>query len=80
MKCRAPSLVDTDVENEIDKEGKLVNVGFIMDRVTDLLNWSVDNSVMFKYLRDPVYDKFDVCLDDKSDTLLNLTVSVIMCL
>lgn len=76
MICRAPSLAVSDVGNEIDKDGDPLDVGFVMDGVTDLLNWSINNDVIFKYFRDPEYHKSDVCVEDTSDHFFNLTVSV----
>ncbi|PIK38090.1 putative plexin-B-like [Apostichopus japonicus] len=76
-----PEVSDVDPKKSIlsgkraDEAGGLVDVGFIMDGVTELLTWSIDNKETFQYVQDPEYDKFDggVRDYDANPSLLSLT-------
>ncbi|XP_071816249.1 plexin A3-like isoform X4 [Apostichopus japonicus] len=60
MICPSPSLYFTQTRGKrADEAGGLVDVGFIMDGVTELLTWSIDNKETFQYVQDPEYDQFD---------------------
>ncbi|PIK41167.1 putative plexin-A4 [Apostichopus japonicus] len=60
MLCPSPSLNFTQTRRKrADEAGGIVDVGFIMDGVTELLTWSIDNKETFQYVQDPEYDQFD---------------------
>ncbi|XP_071816533.1 plexin-A4-like [Apostichopus japonicus] len=76
MICPSPSLNFTRTRRKrADEAGGLVDVGFIMDGVTELLTWSIDNKETFQYVQDPEYDQFDggVRDYDANPSLLSLT-------
>ncbi|XP_071816299.1 plexin-A4-like [Apostichopus japonicus] len=75
MLCPSPSLNFTQTRRKrADEAGGLVDVGFIMDGVTELLTWSIDNEETFQYVQDPEYDQFEggVSEYDGSPQLLSL--------
>ncbi|PIK38291.1 putative plexin-A4 [Apostichopus japonicus] len=75
MICPSPSLNFTQTRRKrADEAGGLVDVGFIMDGVTELLTWSMDNEETFQYVQDPEYDQFEggVSKYDGSPSLLIL--------
>lgn len=80
MICPSPSLNFTQTRRKrADEAGGLVDVGFIMDGVTELLTWSIDNEETFQYVQDPEYDQFEggVSGYDGSPSLLILKVIII---
>ncbi|PIK38288.1 hypothetical protein BSL78_24868, partial [Apostichopus japonicus] len=80
MICPSPSLNFTQTRGKrADEAGGLVDVGFLMDGVTELLTWSIDNEETFQYVQDPEYDQFDggVSKYDGSPSLLILKSKLI---
>lgn len=79
MVCRAPSAqfcreVEASSNDEVVQD---VYIGFLMDGVKELRQWSDKAENTFKYVRDPEYSKFkDGVADYNGEATLQLSVRI----
>ncbi|XP_022105400.1 plexin-B-like [Acanthaster planci] len=68
MQCPSPNI--TRFTRAAANEN--VTFGFIMDGVTELMRWSLDNGMNLEYFQDPVYYEFEDGIRRKEGSTLNI--------
>ena len=73
MRCPSPNITSAISKTLTQRN---VTFGFIMDGVTDLLDWSTnDEFINLEYFPDPEYEEFENEVQEKKEDLLTIKVN-----